>query len=108
MSQKGANARMCAGGAARVKETGELGRWSREWSSPGWAAVRRRSGAEGETVPESVPAVTEGEVGGASEVAMVLFFVGNVLLLLGRLWLARGGEAGAGSSRGVCEFGTGS
>ena len=107
VSQKGANARMCAGGAARVEETGELGRWSRERSSPGWAAGRRRSGAEGETVAESVPAVADGEVGGAVEVVMV-FFVGEGLMFLVRLWLARGDEGGAGNSRGVCEFGTGS
>ena len=99
---------MCAGGAARVEETGELGRWSRERSCPGWAAVLRRSGAEGETVAESVPAVAGGEAGGTAEVAMVLFFVGNVLLFLDRLWLARRGEGGARSSRRVCEFGTGS
>ena len=108
MSQKRANARMCGGGAARVEDTGELGRWSRERSSPGWAAVRRRSEAEGETFTESVPAVAEDEVGGAAEAAMVGFFAGTVLVFMVRLWLARGGDGGAGNSRGVCEFGTGS
>ena len=108
MSQKGANARICGGIAARVEDTVELGRWSRARSSPGLAAVRRRSGAKGETFAESVPAVAEGEVGGAAEVAMVLFFVGKGMMFLVRLWLSRGGEGGAGNSRGVCEFGTGS
>ena len=108
VSQKGANARMCAGGAARVEETGELGRWFRERSSPGWAAVRRRSGAEGETVAESVPEVAEGEVGGVAEVVMVVFFAGKGLMFLVHLRLARGGEGGVGDSRDVCEFGTGS
>ena len=107
VSQKGANARMFADQAAKVEETGELGRWSRERSSPGWAAVRRRSGAEGETVAESVPAVADGKVGGAAEVAMV-FFVGEGMVFLVLLWLARGGEGGAENSRGVCKFGTGS
>ena len=36
--------------------------------------MRRRSGAEGETFAESVPAVVEDEVGGAAEVAMAGFF----------------------------------
>ena len=40
----------------------------------------RRSGAEGETVAESVPVVAEGGVGGASEVAMVVFFTGKGLM----------------------------
>ena len=55
-SQKGANARICGGGAARVLDTGELGRWSLERPDPGLAAVRSRSGAEGETFAEAVPA----------------------------------------------------
>ena len=58
-SQKGAKERMCGGGAARVEDTGEPGRWSRERLRPGLAAVRRRSGAEGGTFAESVPAVAE-------------------------------------------------
>ena len=61
--------------------------------------MRGRSGAEGETVAESVPAVAGGEVGGAAEVTMVYLVC---------LWLARGDERGAGDSRGVCEFRTGS
>ena len=108
MSQKGANASICGGTAARVEDTGELGRWSWERSSPGLAAVRRRSGAEGETFAESVPAVAEGEVGGAAEAVMVLFFVEKGMMFLVRLWLARGGEEGAGNSWDVCDFGTGS
>ena len=40
-----------------------------------------------------------GEVGGAAEAAMVGFFAGKGLLLMVRLWLARGGEGGAGDSR---------
>ena len=46
---------MYGGGAARVEETGELGRWSREWPSPGPAAVRRRKGAVDEAFAKSVP-----------------------------------------------------
>ena len=108
VSQKGANARMCGGGSARVEDTGERGYWSRERSSPGWAAVRRKSGAEGETFAKSVPASGEGEVGGAAEAAMARFFAAKVLGFMVRLWLARGCEGGTGNSRGVCKFGTGS
>ena len=46
---------MCGGGAARIEDTEELGRWSRERPSPGPAAVRRRKGAKGEAFAESVP-----------------------------------------------------
>ena len=49
----------------------------------------------------------DGKVGGAAEVAMV-FFVGEGMVFLVLLWLARGGEGGAENSRGVCKFGTGS
>ena len=38
---------MCGGRAARVEETGELGRWSREWPCSGSAVVRGRRGAKG-------------------------------------------------------------
>ena len=78
-SQKGAKGRICGGGAARVEDTGELGRWSLERSSPGLAAVRRRSGAEGETFDESVPAVVDGDAGGATEAVMAGFLLEKVL-----------------------------
>ena len=70
---------MCGGGVVRVEEIGELGRWSRERPSPGFATVRRRSGAEGETFAESVPAVAEGDARGAAEPAMAGFLLENVL-----------------------------
>ena len=85
MSQKGVNARMCGGRAARVEDTGELRRWSRERSSPGWVAVRKRSEAERDTFAESVPPVAEGEVDGAAEAAMAGFFVAKVLGFMIRL-----------------------
>ena len=88
---------MCDGAAMRVDETGELGRWSREQSSPGFAAVRRRSGAESKTFAESVPAVAEGDVEAAAKADMA-----------GVLWKARRGEGSAGNSRGVLGFGEGS
>ena len=97
VSQKGANARMCGGGAVRVEDTGELGRWSRERSSPGWAAVRRRSGEEGETFAESVPAVAEGEVGRAAEAAMQQRYWGSWSSCN---WLVEAREAR--EIRGVC------
>ena len=41
--------------------------------------MRRKSGAEGETLAESVPAVAEGDAGGAAEAAMAGFLLENVL-----------------------------
>ena len=76
--QKGVNERTCGGGAARVEDIGELGHWSQERSRPGLAAVRRRSGAAGETFAESVPAVAEGDVGGAAEAVMTEFLAEKV------------------------------
>ena len=38
-------------------DTGELGRWFLERTDPGFAAVRKRSGVEGETFAEAVPTV---------------------------------------------------
>ena len=109
VSQKGANALMCVDGAASDEVTGELGRWFRARSRLGWAAARRRSGADGETVAESVPAVAREEVGCSAEVG-VMFLVGYYILflVLETLWLARRDEGGAGGSRGVCKFVTGS
>ena len=78
-SQKGAKGRMCGGGAARGEDTGELGRWSLERSRPGLAVVRRRSEAEGETFAESVPAVANGDAGGAAEAVMAGFLLEKVL-----------------------------
>ena len=51
--------------------------------------------------------MARGEVGCSAEVD-VMFLVGNGILFLVRLGLARGSEGGAGGSRGVFEFGTGS
>ena len=102
--QKGANARMCGGGSARVEDAGELGRWSQEQSSPGWATVRRKRGAEGETFAKSVPAVAEGEVGGTAEAAMAGFFAAKVLGFMVRLWLARGGEERRGKFAGCVQI----
>ena len=96
---------MCGGGAARVEETEDLGRWSRERPSPGFAVVRRRSGAEGETCAESVPAVAEGDVGAAAEAAMAGFLLEEILKFMFFLWGTRGGEGTAGNSRGVRGFG---
>ena len=72
-SQRGANERLCGGGAARVEDIGELGRWSRERSRPELAAVRKRRGPEGKMFAESVPGVAEGDVGGAAEAVMAEF-----------------------------------
>ena len=46
---------MCGGGAARVEEAEELGRWSRERPSPGPAAARRRRGRLARRSPSSHP-----------------------------------------------------
>ena len=106
-SHRWAQCRLCNGGAARVEETGELGRWSRERPSRGPAAVRRRRGAAGMVVAESVPVGAGGDVGAAAEVLMAGFllllalFVAVVLCL----WGARGGKGSAGNSRGVRGFG---
>ena len=77
-SQKSANERMCGVWAARVEDIRDLGHWSRKGSRPGMAAVRRRSGAEGETFAESVPTVAEGDVEGAAEAVMVEFLAEKV------------------------------
>ena len=98
---------MCGGGAVRVEETGELGRWSRERPSPGPVAVRRRSGAEGVTFADSVPTVAEGDVGGAAEAATAGFLLKSLEFMF-YLSGARGGEGSAGNSRGVCGFREGS
>ena len=94
---------MCGGGAASVEETGELGRWSREWLSSGSAAVRRRRGAKGETFAEFVPVGAEGDIGAAAEVTMTGFLLLLVILEVIVLCLreARGGVGSAGNSRGV-------
>ena len=106
-SPKGAKGRMCGGGAARVDDAGELGRWSLERSSPGLAAVRRESGAEGETFAESVPAVAESDAGSAAGAAKAEFLFENDFGFMVFLLGARGGEGNAGNSRGVCGFGMG-
>ena len=98
---------MCGGGAVRVEETGKLGCWSRERPSPGSVAMRRRSGAEGETFAESVPTVAESVVGGAAETAFAGFLL-EILEFMFFLWGARGGEGSAGNSRGVRGFREGS
>ena len=49
------------GGAAKVEETGELGRWSLERPSPGPAAARRRREAVGEAFAESVALYAESD-----------------------------------------------
>ena len=72
-SQKGASERMCGGGGARVEDIGELG----------LAAVRRRSGVEGQTFDESVPPVAEGDVGGATEAVMAGFLTEKVFGVYG-------------------------
>ena len=95
---------MCGGGAARVEESGELGRWPRERPSPGSAAVRKRSGAEGKMFAESVPAGAECDVGAAAEAAMAGFLLLEILVFILGLWGARGGERSAENSRGVRGF----
>ena len=85
---------MCGGGAARVEETGELGRLSRKRPSPGSAAVRRRSGAESETFTESVLAGTECDVGAAAKAAMAGFLLLMILVfILGLRGLVEAREA---------------
>ena len=95
---------MCGGGAARVEETGEMGRWPWKRPSPGFATVRRSSGAEGKMFAESLPAVAEGDVGAAAEAAMAGFLLLEILEFMFFLWWARG-EGSAGKSRGVRGFG---
>ena len=77
---------MCGGGAARVEETKELRRWSRERPSSGPAAARRRRGALGEAFAESVPLWAEGEAGLAVEViAAGVFLMDPVVEVMERL-----------------------
>ena len=96
---------MCGGGAARVEESGELGRWPRERPSPGSAAVRTRSGAEGKTFAKSVPAGAECDVGATAEAAMAGFLLLETLMFILGLWGGRGGEVSVEKSRGVRGFG---
>ena len=93
------------GASDRVEESGELGHWSRERPSPGFAAVSRRSGAEGETFAESVSAVVEGDVRAAAEAAMARFPLEEILEFMFLLRGARGCEGSAGNSRDVHGFG---
>ena len=50
--------------------------------SPGSAAVRRRSGAEGETFAESVPAGAKGDLGAAAMAAMAGFLLLSLVVIL--------------------------
>ena len=77
---------MCSGVVARVEETGELGRLSRERPCPAPAAARRRRGALGEAFAESVPLWAKGEAGLAVEIiAAGVFLMGPVVEVKERL-----------------------
>ena len=60
-------------GSGKGRGDREAGALVPERPSPGSAAVRKRTGAEGETFSESVPAGVEGDVGAAAKAAIAGF-----------------------------------
>ena len=69
LSHRWAQCLMCGEGATRVEETGELRRWFRERLDLEPAAARKKGGAAGEEITDSVALEVEGHPGLALKVA---------------------------------------